>query len=184
MEEAMHLSKFGSKVYLLVRSNKLRASKAMQERVMTHPNIEILWNTECLEAKWDGDLLNEIQIINNQTQETSSLRVGGLFFAIGHTPNTWFLSGQVEIDETGYIVTQIEKNFNRIKINEKKEAFSNTLPLDRRKYKSWSSIPGVFAAWDVADKVYRQAITSAGTGCMAALEAESRLADTFSDSIH
>jgi thioredoxin reductase (NADPH) len=82
MEEAMHLSKFGSKVYVLVRSDKLRASKAMQERVLANPKIEILRHTECLEAKGDGDLLNEIQIINNQTQQNSSLAVGGLFFAI------------------------------------------------------------------------------------------------------
>jgi thioredoxin reductase (NADPH) len=77
----------------------------MQERVLANEKIEILWNTECTEAKGDGDLLNEIQIIHNQTQESSSLAVGGLFFAIGHTPNTGFLGGQIETDETGYIIT-------------------------------------------------------------------------------
>jgi len=82
MEEAMHLAKFGSKVYVLVRTDKLRASKAMQERVLANEKIEILRHTECTESRGDGDLLNEIQIINNQTKETSSLAVGGLFFAI------------------------------------------------------------------------------------------------------
>jgi thioredoxin reductase (NADPH) len=105
MEEAMHLAKFGSKVYLLVRSDKLRASKAMQERVLANPKIEILWNTECIEAKGDGDLLKEVQIIDNQTQKISSLAVNGLFFAIGHIPNTGFLNNQLDLDETGYIIT-------------------------------------------------------------------------------
>jgi thioredoxin reductase (NADPH) len=149
MEEAMHLSKFGSEVTILVRSDKLRASKSMQERVLNNPKIKILWNTECIEAKGDGDLLNSIQIINSQTKQTQEMQVGGLFFAIGHTPNTGFLNGQVELDETGYII--IERGNTK------------------------TSVDGVFAAGDVADKVYRQAITSAGTGCIAALEAEARL---------
>lgn len=149
MEESMHLSKFGSEVTLLVRSDKLRASKAMQERVMNNPKIKILWNTECSEAKGDWDLLSSVQIINNQTKESQEIPAGGLFFAIGHTPNTGFLNGQIKLDETGYIIAQA----------------GNTR----------TSVEGVYAAGDVADKVYRQAITSAGTGCIAALEAEARL---------
>ncbi len=149
MEEAMHLSKFGSEVSVLVRSDKLRASKSMQERVLNNPKIKILWNTECVEAKGDGDLLNTVQIINSQTKETQEISAGGLFFAIGHTPNTGFLNGQIKVDETGYIITE----------------GGNTR----------TSVDGVFAAGDVADKVYRQAITSAGTGCIASLEAEARL---------
>lgn len=156
MEEAMHLSKFWSKVYLIVRRNELRASKTMQERVLTNEKIEILRYTECTEARGDGDLLQEIQIMNNQTGESSTLAVNGLFFAIGHTPNTAFLGGQVETDETGYII----------------------LPK-QTKFATSTSIDGVFAAWDVCDKIYRQAITSAGTGCMAALEAEAWLGENF-----
>ncbi|HMY80424.1 MAG TPA: thioredoxin-disulfide reductase [Candidatus Absconditabacterales bacterium] len=149
MEEAMHLSKFGSHVYLLVRSDKLRASKAMQERVLSNPKITILWNTECIKADGDGEILKSLEISDNQTKSTKTLDVGGLFFAIGHTPNTGFLEGQVVVDEHGYIVATNTK----------------------------TSVSGVFAAGDVADKVYRQAITSAGTGCMAALEAEKWLSE-------
>lgn len=123
MEEAMHLSKFGSKVYLIVRRGVLRASKAMQERVLANTKIEVLWNTECIEATGDGGLLQEIQIINNQTNETSSLAVGGLFFAIGHTPNTGFLGNSLLLDESQYIL------------------------LDKKtRFQTMTSVDGVFAA--------------------------------------
>lgn len=144
-EEATFLTKFASKVYLLVRKDTLRASKVMQDRVLNNPKITLLWNTEAREAKGDG-LLREVEIINNVTNEISTLEVNGLFYAVGHKPNTDFLNGQVELDESGYIVTA-----------------PGTVQ---------TSVPGVFAAGDVQDKHYRQAITSAGTGCMAALDAE------------
>ncbi len=153
MEEAMHLAKFGSKVLILIRRGKadLRASKAMQERVFAHEKIEFLEYTEAQEVLGDGNLINGIRVINNQTNEISDIEVGGLFFAIGHIPNTPFLGGQVQLDETWYIIT--------------KSGTTNT------------SVEGVFAAWDVQDHIYRQAITSAGTGCMAALEAERFLSE-------
>lgn len=180
MEEAMHLSKFWSKVYLIVRSDKLRASKAMQERVLANEKIEILWNTECTEAKGDGDLLNEIQIIHNQTQESSSLAVGGLFFAIGHTPNTGFLGGQIETDETGYIITTSRIAFEYLTSKTQLSDEKKTIFWSGYHYQTSTSIPWTFAAGDVCDKVYRQAITSAWTGCMAALEAEAWLGENFS----
>jgi len=175
MEEAIHLSKFWSKVYLIVRSDKLRASKAMQEKVLANNIIEILRNTECTQAKGDGDLLNEIQIINNQTQVVTSLSVWGLFFAIGHTPNTGFLEGQVETDENGYIMTysRICEEIANGKITDPERV--QKMKDGHKRFQTSTSKSWVFAAWDVCDKVYRQAITSAWTGCMAALEAEAWL---------
>ncbi|KAG7890011.1 hypothetical protein KL925_002990 [Ogataea polymorpha] len=145
-EEALFLTKYGSKVYLLVRKDHLRASTIMQKRVKDNEKLEILFNTVSLEALGDGKLLNGLKIKNVKTNEESTLAVNGLFYAIGHTPATKIFENQIETDETGYIKT--------------KPGTAQT------------SIPGVFAAGDVQDKVYRQAITSAGTGCMAALEAE------------
>ncbi|KAG7880844.1 hypothetical protein KL905_002288 [Ogataea polymorpha] len=145
-EEALFLTKYGSKVYLLVRKDHLRASTIMQKRVKDNEKLEILFNTVSLEAVGDGKLLNGLKIKNVKTNEESTLAVNGLFYAIGHTPATKIFENQIETDETGYIKT--------------KPGTAQT------------SIPGVFAAGDVQDKVYRQAITSAGTGCMAALEAE------------
>ncbi|KAG7697422.1 hypothetical protein KL933_001381 [Ogataea haglerorum] len=145
-EEALFLTKYGSKVYLLVRKDHLRASTIMQKRVKNNDKLEILFNTVSLEALGDGKLLNGLKIKNVKTNEESTLAVNGLFYAIGHTPATKIFENQLETDETGYIKT--------------KPGTAQT------------SIPGVFAAGDVQDKIYRQAITSAGTGCMAALEAE------------
>lgn len=153
VEEAIHMSHFGSKVYVLVRSDRMRASAAMQAKLTSNDKIEILWHTEMIEVTWDGNKISAVNIINNQTGETSTLEAAGLFFAIGHTPNTAFLGGQVATDETGYIITT---------------------PGTTR-----TSVDWVFAAWDVQDKVYRQAITSAGTWCMAALEAEKWLQDNM-----
>ncbi len=154
MEEAIHLTHFASKVSILVRSDKLRASKIMQERAKSNPKIEFLRNTEAKEiigeSWWN---MTWLKIINNQTNQESILEAKWLFYAIWHTPNTSFLDGQLELDEAGYIIT-----------------------------KPWStqtSVPGVFAAGDVQDKKYRQAITSAGTWCMAALEAEKYLLNNW-----
>jgi thioredoxin reductase (NADPH) len=145
VEEASYLTKFASKVYLLVRKDYLRASKAMQERVLNNPEIEILWNTEAIEAVGDA-LLSHVRIKNNKTNDENLLEANGLFYAIGHTPNTHFLDNQINLDESGYIVTNP----------------GTTL----------TSVPGVFACGDVQDKTYRQAITAAGSGCMAALDSE------------
>lgn len=144
-EESTFLTKYGSKVFLLVRREQLRASKAMQERVKNNPKIEILWNTEAQEIL--GELsVNAVRVVNNKTRQETTLEAGGLFYAVGHTPNISFLNGQIDCDETGYI---------------------KTLPGTTK-----TNVPGVFACGDVQDKIYRQAITAAGTGCMAALEAE------------
>ncbi len=149
-EESTYLTKFASKVYLLVRREELRASKAMQERVFHNQKIEVLWNTEALEAVGD-QALSQLRIVNNKKKTESRLDVGGLFYAIGHDPNTAFLQGQIELDTTGYIKT--------------KPGTTQT------------NVPGVFACGDVQDKIFRQAITSAGTGCMAAIEVEKYLHD-------
>ncbi|MCC5815471.1 MAG: thioredoxin-disulfide reductase [Leptospira sp.] len=146
IEEANHLTKFGSKVYLIHRRDQLRASQIMQKRAMENPKIEILWNTVVEEAKGGAGGLQSIMIKDVVKNETKELPVGGLFYAIGHKPNTDIFKDFLDLDETGYIITKPGTTY--------------------------TNIPGVFAAGDVQDKNYRQAITAAGTGCMAALEAE------------
>lgn len=148
MEEAIHLTHFANEVIVLVRRDTLRASKAMQERALNNPKITFMRNTEAEEAHGDK-LLTGVSVINNKTGEKSLIECSGLFYAIGHQPNTSFLNGQLELDEAGYILTK---------------------PGTTRTSVAW-----VFAAGDVQDKKYRQAITSAGSGCMAALEAEKYL---------
>ncbi|KAI9105438.1 YHR106Wp-like protein [Phlyctochytrium arcticum] len=154
-EEAMFLTKYASKVYVLVRRDKLRASKTMAERLLKNPKIEVLWNTIPVEAKGDGQLLKSLDIQDTKSKEIRSLEVNGLFYAIGHQPNTGILAPakdagsnapRVELDESGYIVTTPGS--------------------------SHTSVDGLFAAGDVQDKRYRQAITAAGSGCMAALDCE------------
>ncbi|WP_237607329.1 FAD-dependent oxidoreductase [Roseimaritima sediminicola] len=153
IEEATYLSKFASKVYLVVRRDVLRASKIMQERLTSNEKIDILWNHEVLEVLGDDDNgVSSLRLIQNKEQTETSLDIGGLFLAIGHTPNTKFLGDQVELTDKGYI--RWTKSF-----------------------RTATSVEGVFAAGDVADDYYRQAITSAGTGCMAALDAERLLAE-------
>ncbi len=144
IEEALFLTKFGSRIYIVHRRDKLRASKIMQERALKHPKIEIIWNSEMVAIEGDTVVRNVI-ILNNRIQEKTKYEAGGVFFAVGHTPNTAFLKNQLELYDTGYI-----------------KVFKGTQ----------TSVEGVFAAGDVQDHVYRQAITAAGTGCMAALEVE------------
>ncbi|MGJ4790165.1 thioredoxin-disulfide reductase [Leptospira koniambonensis] len=146
VEEAAHLTKFASKVYLIHRRDSLRASKIMQKRATTHPKIEIIWNTAVEGAQGNGNQLTSLSVKELTTGKTKELSVGGLFYAIGHKPNTEIFEGHLDLDETGYI---------------------KTVPGTTR-----TSVDGVFAAGDVQDKTYRQAITAAGSGCMAALEAE------------
>ncbi|HLP12046.1 MAG TPA: thioredoxin-disulfide reductase [Flavobacteriales bacterium] len=148
-EEASYLAKLCTKVYMLIRTDKMRASKAMQHRVMNTPNIEILWDTSTVEIVGDKGVTG-VKVKNNKSGAEQVLPVTGFFVAIGHKPNTDVFKGWIDMDETGYI-----------KVN----GFS-----------SKTNVEGVFAAGDCADKVYRQAVTSAGTGCMAALDAERYLA--------
>lgn len=148
-EEATYLAKLCKKVYLLVRKDEMRASKAMQFRTENTENIEILYNTETVDIL-GAEVVEGVKIKNNQTQEESVLDVTGFFVAIGHKPNTDIFNGQLTQDSEGYLV--VEKGSTK------------------------TNIEGVFVAGDAADKVYRQAITAAGTGCMAALDAERFLA--------
>ncbi|ACU64522.1 thioredoxin-disulfide reductase [Chitinophaga pinensis] len=145
-EEAVYLSKLANKVYMLVRRDEFRASKLMVQRVLNTPNIEVLYNTETLEVLGDGRSVTGIKVYNNQLKQESAIPVTGFFVAIGHTPNTAIFSGAIDMDEAGYIKT-----------NPRSTA---------------TNIPGVFCCGDAQDPVYRQAITAAGTGCMAALDAE------------
>lgn len=149
-EEATYLTHFASKVLLIHRRDELRASKAMQRRTVENPKIEVLWNSVLEDALGEG-LVAGVRVRDVKTGEVRDLEAGGLFFAIGHQPNTSVFAGQLEMDETGYLATQ---------------------PGTAR-----TSVDGVFAAGDVQDKVYRQAITAAGSGCMAALECERWLAE-------
>jgi thioredoxin reductase (NADPH) len=145
VEEANYLTKFAFKVLMIVRRDVLRASKVMQERAQNNPKIEILFNTLPLEVLGDKSVAG-LKVEHSITHAQTVLDIGGLFYSIGHLPNTAFLAGQLELDETGYIKT--------------KPGTTQT------------SVEGVFAAGDVQDKVYRQAVVSAGSGCMAALDAE------------
>jgi len=144
MEEAGFLTKYASKVYIVHRRDELRASKIMQDRALANPKIEFLWST-VVEELHGGDVLESVTIRSTKGEGTRKVEAGGLFYAIGHVPNTAFLDGQLETNETGYLVL---KNGQE------------------------TSIPGVFAAGDVHDFRYRQAITAAGSGCAAALDAE------------
>ena len=150
-EEATYLAKLTRKVTMLVRKDVFRASKAMIHRVENTPNIEVKFNHELIGIEGENSLVERAVIINNQTQETSTVEVEGIFIAIGHKPNTDIFVGQIDLDENGYIVT--EKGSTR------------------------TNLPGVFAAGDVQDHIYRQAITAAGSGCMAAMDAEKYLAE-------
>ncbi|AJU22965.1 Trr2p [Saccharomyces cerevisiae YJM1478] len=145
-EEAEFLTKYASKVYILVRKDHFRASVIMQRRIEKNPNIIVLFNTVALEAKGDGKLLNMLRIKNTKSNVENDLEVNGLFYAIGHSPATDIVKGQVDEEDTGYI---------------------KTVPGS-----SLTSVPGFFAAGDVQDSRYRQAVTSAGSGCIAALDAE------------
>ena len=150
VEEATHLTKFGTEVIVVHRRDTLRASKIMQQRLLSHPKIRMRWDSVAEEALGD-DALKSVRVRNVKSNETTVVETEGLFYAIGHIPNTDFLDGQLELDDAGYIVTT---------------------PGTTR-----TSVEGVFAAGDVQDKVWRQAVTAAGTGCMAALEAERFLVD-------
>lgn len=153
-EEAMFLTKYGSHVTVLVRKDKLRASKTMAKRLLANPKVSVKFNHVAVEVQGENKprgLMTHLKIKNVVTNEEEVLEANGLFYAVGHDPATALFKGQVKTDEDGYILTQPGT--------------------------SYTSIPGVFAAGDVQDKRYRQAITSAGSGCVAALEAEKYLAE-------
>lgn len=144
-EEALYLSKLCTTVHMFIRKDVMRASKVMQERVFKTPNIKVYWNTDTQEVLGDKNVTG-VRIRNNKTGETQELAVSGFFVAIGHQPNSAIFQGMLDMDEAGYI---------------------KTIPGTSK-----TNIEGVFAAGDVQDKVYRQAVTAAGSGCMAALDAE------------
>jgi len=150
-EEATYLSKLCNKVTMLVRKDVFRASKTMIHRVENTPNIEVKFNHELIGIEGENNLVERAIVVNNQTQQVSTVSVDGIFIAIGHKPNTDVFAGQINLDENGYILT------------EKGTAKTN--------------LPGVFAAGDVQDHIYRQAITAAGSGCMAAMDAEKYLGE-------
>ncbi len=145
MEEATFLTKFASKVTIIHRRDEFRASKIMARRALEHPKIDVMWDTVVEEVSGD-DTVTSIAVRNVKTDDTSQLTVDGVFMAIGHTPNTSVFAGHIDLDEAGYIRTEP----------------GGTM----------TSVPGVFAAGDVVDKVYRQAVTAAGMGCQAAIDAE------------
>ena len=153
-EEATYLAKLCNKVYLLVRKDEMRASKAMIQRVENTHNLEVLYNHELIGLE-GNNVVEKAIIINNTSNEEKELIIDGVFIAIGHKPNTDLFKGKLDMDETGYLITQ------------------------DRSYKT--NIPGVFAAGDVQDSVYRQAITAAGSGCSAALDAERYVAEFFDE---
>ncbi len=148
-EEASYLANICNKVTMLVRKDHMRASKAMQHRVNSLENIEVLYNTEVEEVLGD-QVVEGLRMVNNQTGEKEDIEITGLFIAIGHKPNTDIFKDQITMDDTGYIITEGKS--------------------------TKTNMPGVFASGDVQDKEYRQAVTAAGTGCMAALDAERYLA--------
>ena len=145
-EEAIYLANLCPKVYLIVRRDEMRASKIMQSRALNNPNIEVLWNTETEEILGDGEAVTGMRVVNKQTGEKKNIDVEGFFVAIGHKPNTDIFKDYLEMDETGYLIA--EPGTSKTKVE------------------------GVFVTGDAADKVYRQAVTAAGTGCMGALDAE------------
>ena len=147
-EEALFLTKFATKVYLIHRRDKLRAEKILQDRLKENSKIEFIWNSEV--TKFNGnDDLESIDLLNKKDNQTSALKIDGVFIAIGHDPATQLFKGQLKMDDGGYIITDPDS--------------------------TKTSIDGVFAAGDVKDKIYRQAVTAAGMGCMAALEVEKYL---------
>lgn len=150
-EESLYLSKLCPTVHLIVRRDEMRASKIMQERVLKAPNIQVHWNSETEEIVGENEV-EAVRIRNNKTSEVSTIPVKGFFVAIGHKPNTDIFKGWLDMDEAGYLIP---------------------VPGSSR-----TKIAGVFVSGDAADKVYRQAVTAAGTGCMAALDAERYLAAT------
>lgn len=146
MEEAMFLTRFASKVYVIHRRDHFRASKIMADRVLANPKIEVIWNTAVEDIMGDEKGVKQVKLLNVETKEARVMDMDGVFIAIGHKPNTDLFAGQLEMNDVGYLVTKPRSTY--------------------------TSVPGVFACGDVQDPIYRQAITAAGTGCMSAIDAE------------
>lgn len=157
-EESTYLSKLCTKVHLIVRRDEMRASKIMQQRVFNTPNIEVHWNSETEEILGDESGVTGVRLVSTKTGEKKDIAVQGFFLAIGHKPNTDVFKGQLSMDDAGYIIVS---------------------PGSTK-----TNVEGVFAVGDVADKVYRQAITAAGSGCMGALDAEKFLAAKEAEVVH
>jgi len=149
-EEALYLSKLCSNVHMLIRRGEMRASKVMQDRVMKTPNIKVYWNTDTVEVMGENKV-DSLKILNNKTNEESIIPIKAFFVAIGHEPNSSLFKGWLEMDDQGYLITKPDS--------------------------SKTNIEGVFACGDVQDKIYRQAVSAAGSGCMAALDAERYLGE-------
>tara|TARA_A100001011_G_C14264255_1_gene823942 strand:+ start:525 stop:1463 length:939 start_codon:yes stop_codon:yes gene_type:complete len=152
VEEALYLTNIASKVYLVHRRDSLRAEKILQDRLFSNPKVEVIWNSQLEEVIGNDDPLNVtgVKLKNTKDESITTLNVDGVFIAIGHDPATQIFKGQIEMDDENYIITKPDS--------------------------TETNIPGVYAAGDVKDKVYRQAVTAAGMGCMAALEAEKFIA--------
>ena len=150
MEDALYMTKFAAEVVLIHRRDEFRASKIMQARVLEHPKVRVVWDTVVTEV-FGEEVIERIELKNVKTGDTADLAVDGMFVAIGHIPNTGFLGDAIELKPNGYISTPVS-------------------------WRTVTSVPGVFAAGDVMDDYYRQAVTAAGSGCVAALEAERWLA--------
>jgi len=146
MEEAQFLTRFAKKVYVIHRRDSFRASKIMADRVVSNDKVEVLWNSQLHDVIGDNTGVKKIAVKNVQSNEVQEIDMDGVFIAIGHKPNTEVFKGQLEMDETGYLITKPDNTY--------------------------TSVDGVFAAGDVQDHVYRQAITAAGTGCMSAIDCE------------
>ena len=155
VEEALFLTKFASKVKLIHRRNKLRAEKMLQKKLMDNKKIEIIWDTvvEDVIGKKDPKCVTGVKIKNLKSNSVSELKIEGLFIAIGHIPATSIFKGQLDMDKEGYLITKPDSTATKI--------------------------PGIYAAGDVKDKIFRQAVTAAGMGCMSALEAEKFLSEKF-----
>lgn len=150
MEEALFLTKFADHVTIVHRRDEFRASKIMATRALDHPNIDVIWNSVLTEII-GPETVTAVRLRNVQTEETTEVPIDGVFVAIGHRPNTELFRGQIDLDEKGYVVLAGDGS-------------------------TYTSVEGVFAAGDVADSVYRQAVTAAGSGCQAAMDAERWLA--------
>ena len=153
VEEALFLTSFASKVFLVHRRNELRAEKILQDRLFKNEKIQCIWDSQVIDIMGDDNPLNvtSVKIQNIKTEQVTDLKVDGIFVAIGHDPATQLFKGQIDMDDSGYIITKPDSTL--------------------------TNINGVYAAGDVKDKTYRQAVTAAGMGCMAALEAEKFLAE-------
>lgn len=161
MEDSLTLTKFAEKVYVIHRRNEFRASKIMQERVLNHPKIEVIWNTQIQEVL-GAEKVEGVKLFNVETKETRDLELNGVFVAIGHKPDTELVTGKIAVDNKGYILTSSMAALQNV---DNKDQFNMAYP-------TMTSVSGVFAAGDCVDHIYRQASTSAGMGVSAALDAE------------